>query len=79
MLDEQQLVEIGKRARKLPREQQKDVDDLLLAVRTLKAANQGEQLSEAELRFIKQSYEQEIKGACRNLKRVAEDLGKLIA
>jgi hypothetical protein len=79
-LTEQQLVEIEKRARRLPDRQRQDVLDLLLEVRQLRAANQGEQLSpeqKAAVKQIRAQREQKKKNLRREMIRIAEEIGNL--
>ncbi|MDQ4119914.1 MAG: hypothetical protein M3209_00420 [Acidobacteriota bacterium] len=79
-MDERQLVEIEKRSRRLKNPHRQDVLDLLLEVRTLKADNQGEQLSpkqKAAIQEIREQREQKKKGLRRELIRIAEAVGGL--
>ncbi|HEX8567723.1 MAG TPA: hypothetical protein VF648_18940 [Pyrinomonadaceae bacterium] len=79
-MDEQRLVEIANRARRLPERQRQDVFDLLLEVRRLKAASQGEQLSPTEMmkvREIREQREQKKKNLRREMIRIAEEIGGL--
>jgi CRISPR/Cas system-associated endoribonuclease Cas2 len=78
-MNEQQLVEIEKRAHRLSRQHQQDVFILLLAIRSLKAEGEGRQVvSRAELLMIIAGYERKMKNLRRNLSRVIENLGSEI-
>lgn len=72
-MDERELVEIEGRSHTLSRRHRQDVLNLLLAIRSLKAAGEGKQVvSRAELLMIIKGYERKMNNLRRDLARVIE-------